>query len=79
MQNINSYLSPIYICDQDQLIGHGSFGNVYKCKNMNNQNQKLVIKRIKLNIINVKLPEIFLYQEINIMKMLNIQHSVKFY
>ena len=79
MQSINSYLSPIYLCDINQLIGHGNFGNVYRCKNMKNENQQLVMKRIKLNIINVRLPEIFLYQEINIMKMLNCEHSVKFY
>ena len=79
MQSINSYLSPIYLCDINQLIGHGNFGNVYRCKNIKNENQQLVMKRIKLNIINVRLPEIFLYQEINIMKMLNCEHSVKFY
>ncbi len=79
MQDINSLLSPIYSLDKNNLIGQGSFGNVYRCYNVKDKNQDLVMKRIDLNIINIKLPEIYIYQEINIMKLLNCEHSVKFY
>ena len=79
MQDINTDISPIYKFDKNQLIGKGSFGSVYKCKNVKNEKLDLVIKRIDLKLINVKIPEIFIYQEINIMKMLNCEHSVKFY
>ena len=79
MQDINSLLSPIYSLDKNNLIGQGSFGNVYRCYNVKDKNKDLVMKRINLNIINIKLPEIYIYQEINIMKLLNCDHSVKFY
>ena len=79
MQDINTDISPIYKFDKNQLIGKGQFGSVYKCKNVKNEKLDLVIKRIDLKLINVKIPEIFIYQEINIMKMLNCEHSVKFY
>ena len=79
MQNINSYLPSNYQFDRNQLLGRGSFGDVYICKNLNDETLKLVIKRINLNKINVKIPEIYIYQEINVMKMLNCNHSVKFY
>jgi len=79
MQDINSLLSPIYSLDKNNLIGQGSYGNVYRCYNVKDKNKDLVMKRINLNIINIKLPEIYIYQEINIMKLLNCDHSVKFY
>ncbi len=49
MQVINTNLSPIYQIDENQLIGRGCFGEVYKCKNIENENLELVIKLIKLN------------------------------
>lgn len=49
MQVINTNLSPIYQYDENQLIGQGCFGEVYKCKNIENENLELVIKLIKLN------------------------------
>ena len=79
MQGINSLLSPNYYVDKNNLLGQGSYGDVYKCINVKDKNQNLVMKRIKLNRINIDLPEIYIYQEINIMKMLNCEHSVKFY
>ena len=48
MQVINTNLSPIYHFDENQLIGQGCYGIVYKCKNIENENQELVIKLIKL-------------------------------
>ena len=66
MQVINTNLSPIYQIDENQLIGQGCFGEVYKCKNIENENLELVIKLIKLDIINVKIPEIYIYQEIRL-------------
>ena len=79
MQDIYSLLSPIYYIDKDNLLGRGAYGNVYRCYNVKDKNKDLVMKRINLNIINIKLSEIYIYQEINIMKMLNCEHSVKFY
>ena len=79
MQVINTNLSPIYKIDENQLIGQGCFGEVYKCKNIENENLELVIKLIKLNKINVEISEIYIYREIRIMQMLDCNHSVKFY
>ena len=79
MQEINNNLSPIYQYDENQIIGRGCYGTVYKCKNIENENLELVIKLIELKLINVKIPETSIYQEISIMKMLDCNHSVKFY
>ena len=62
MQAINSWLSPNYYVDKKHLLGQGSYGDVYKCINIKDKNQNLVMKRIKLTKINKELPEIYIYQ-----------------
>ena len=69
-----------YLIDTKHPLGTGAFATVYAAVNKKNPDKLLAMKRIKLSMLRQR-PDlkILLEQEISVMKLLNCNHSVKFY
>ena len=69
-----------YLIDSKHPLGKGAFAIVYAAVNKKNPDKLLAMKRIKLSMLRQR-PDlkILLEQEISVMKLLNCNHSVKFY
>ena len=78
MKNKNS--TENYLIDTEHPLGRGAFATVYAAVNKKNPDKLLAMKRIKLSMLRQR-PDlkILLEQEISVMKLLNCNHSVKFY
>ena len=79
MNNINPTIET-YLIDSTHVLGQGAFAKVYAAVNKSIPNKIFAMKRIPLSMLRGR-PDLklFLEQEISVMKLLNCNHSVKFY